>query len=112
MYRFVHRQDFVTTVPPPISLSPLDPGDRFTHVGDLVPLDDSGKIPPTGRQPEIWDVVADTVFNSPEAWARNALNLRLEKLGQGLNPVIRAGALTDHAPKFYADLLKQAAGIS
>jgi hypothetical protein len=107
VYRFVHGRDFVTTVPPPGLILPRL---RYTHVGGLIALDDAGSEPNLhGRQPELGDVLIDTITKTPLGVLENLAGIRFDQLGQAFNPLIRTGALSDHAPKYYAEALLRAA---
>jgi hypothetical protein len=107
VYRFVHGRDFVTAVPPPGLILPRM---SYVHLGDILTLDDAGSEPnPHGRQPALGDVLLDTITKMPLGLLENMAAFRLDQLGQVFNPLIRTGALSDHAPKYYAEALMRVA---
>lgn len=108
VYRFVFGSDFVTSVLPQVDVLP--PALRFVHVGDIHLLDANG-VAAGDHQPDLRDVLVDTVLGAPVTWLVNAAGLFSFPFGQLFNPRIRAGALTNHAPRFYADALQRAAAL-
>ncbi|HEV7401327.1 MAG TPA: hypothetical protein VGO11_00300 [Chthoniobacteraceae bacterium] len=104
VYRLVHGQDFVSSVPPDRLPVPEGP---FVHVGDILLLPrGKSKVEVGGHQPDVLEVIEDTVVNFPATVLVNVANFRFQDLTKPPSPRLLLGALSDHAPRFYSDGLR------
>lgn len=109
-FRVVHHEDIVPRVPPP--LLPALPPLRYAHSGRLVYIDKDGSVTPDadpGRVADIFEGRVDwaAFLEGVAGHLHDAANILTGRLpARPVDIPVPRGAVTDHAPIYYASFLK------